>query len=157
MSSYSLDPDQGPAPGNPAWEPEIPGWARIGLVAMAATLIALLVVAARLEPDPRGFGTHEQLGLYPCTTMYFWGIRCPACGMTTAWTRLLHGDVWGALRANLGGVLLAGVALAAIPWALGSAARGRWAGVGPGDWSVAGGLATVVGITLIEWAWKLAR
>ena len=41
-------------------------WPRVLLAAWAVMLVAVLAVARRLEPDPRGFGTHEQLGLSPC-------------------------------------------------------------------------------------------
>ena len=40
------------------------GWPiRCSFLVAAACLVGLLVVARKLEPDPRGFGTHTQLGL----------------------------------------------------------------------------------------------
>lgn len=158
MASYPSRPDQGPSAENPAGEEErIPWWVRAGLVVTAMTLGVLLVTAARLEPDPRGHGTHEQLGLLPCWAITLWKIRCPACGMTTAWARALHGDAIGALRANLGGVLLLLASVATIPWALWSAVAGRWAaGVRPGDWLIAAVLVSIVAITIAEWIWRLA-
>ena len=43
------------------------GWPiRCLLLVAAAGLVGLLVLARKLEPDPRGFGTHTQLGLRPC-------------------------------------------------------------------------------------------
>jgi len=68
--------------------------------------LTLLVTARNLEPDPRGFGTHEQLGLTPCTFHELTGHVCPLCGGTTAWTQLLRGELIKATNANLGGMLL---------------------------------------------------
>lgn len=131
-----------------------PLW-RAGLVALALVSGTLLLAAARLDADPRGFGTHEQLGLYPCSIMTLCGFRCPACGMTTAWTLLLHGDLLGSARANFGGLLLGIAAIVTVPWALWSAATGKWLALRPGDWTLALGLAAIVAITLAEWAWRL--
>lgn len=89
-------------------------------------LLGLLIVASRLEPDPRGFGTHEQLGLAPCSFYRWTGWLCPTCGATTAWACLLNGDWAAALRANLAGTLLCGLAIAAVPWLLLSGCLGRW-------------------------------
>ena len=50
------EPDLGRLPGSTRW----------GLVALAVMLAAVYAVAARLEPDPKGYGTHTQLGLPPC-------------------------------------------------------------------------------------------
>src|SRR5687768_15883893 len=49
-----------------------------------AAMWSLLVVASMLQPDSRGMGTHEQLGMPPCTFLFLTGIRCPSCGMTTS-------------------------------------------------------------------------
>ena len=38
-------------------------------------LLGLVVLARRLEPDPRGFGTHTQLGLRPCSFLRATGRR----------------------------------------------------------------------------------
>jgi len=44
-----------------------------------------------LEPDPRGYGTHEQLGLPPCRAMSIVHVPCPVCGVTTAISLAAHG------------------------------------------------------------------
>ena len=82
-----------------------------------------------LVPDPRGLGTHQQLGLPPCTFRVLFGRPCPACGMTTAWANVLRGRLPPALRANVTGTLLCGLDLAAVGW-LGfrSCAVDGWAG-----------------------------
>jgi hypothetical protein len=96
----------------------------VGLLGLA--ILGLLVVASRLEPDPRGFGTHEQLGLTPCSFFRWTDRLCPTCGATTAWAHLLNGNWTAALRSNLAATLAAGLALVATPWLLVSAILGRW-------------------------------
>ena len=51
-----------------------------------------LALGLSLESDPRGFGTHEQLGLPPCQVREWLGVSCPTCGVTTAALLLLHGQ-----------------------------------------------------------------
>ena len=60
-------------------------WMVVG-VAVAAVVV-IVVLAFFLRADPRGFGTHEQLGLQPCMPMELWGFPCPGCGVTTCWLR----------------------------------------------------------------------
>jgi hypothetical protein len=107
---------------------------RLGIVAVAMGLIALFAVAAWLNPYgpgglPRGMGTHTQLGLPECNFLRLTGLPCPSCGMTTSFALLMHGDLVASLHANAVGTLLAIFLLAAIPWSLVGAVRGRWLGV----------------------------
>ncbi|RMG09330.1 MAG: DUF2752 domain-containing protein [Planctomycetota bacterium] len=43
-----------------------------------------------LEPDRRGVGTHEQLGLPPCGFFDLAGGPCPSCGFTTTFAYAAH-------------------------------------------------------------------
>jgi hypothetical protein len=114
--------------------------------------LVLLAVAARLEPDANGYGTHQQLGLPPCTFVTLFGGRCPSCGMTTSWCHLIRGQLVAAARANVGGTLLGLLCLMAAPWALLSAWLGRLVGPLPGERLTIGtGLALVM-ITVVDWA-----
>lgn len=124
---------------------------RLGLVVLSLALSTMLVVAVALRPDPRGHGTHEQLGLPPCTFVAFFGGRCPSCGMTTSWAHLVRGNLRGALEANVGGALLAALAVAAVPWLVATAVRGRWLGFEPGERAALIVLAVIVLVTLIDW------
>jgi hypothetical protein len=117
--------------------------------------VALLVTTRSLTPDERGHGTHERLGLPPCTFYLIFHRPCPACGMTTSWAWLLRGEVGRALAANAGGTLLALLSLVSAPWLLASAVRGRWLGGPPGDWTVAGIATFVAVVTAGQWLWKL--
>jgi len=101
------------------------------LLVLAMVVLSLLMVAWRLKPDRRGFGTHEQLGLPPCATRRLFGIRCPSCGMTTSWVYLVHGHVRHAAASNMGGTLLGVMAILGLPWLLLSAATGHWIWVCP--------------------------
>lgn len=78
-------------------------------------VLALLVTAGNLQPARSGLGTHQQLGLPPCSSIVLFGVRCPSCGMTTSWAHFLRGQLVQALAANAGGVVLALIALAYIP------------------------------------------
>jgi len=80
-------------------------WVILGLA--VATFLGLLVLALLLRPDERGFGTHEQLGLQPCMPMELWNIPCPGCGVTTSVSMAVHGDVWGSIRNQPFGFLVA--------------------------------------------------
>ena len=128
---------------------------RIGLAALSAALAGLLIVARTLTPDERGHGSHEQLGLPPCTFHLIFQRPCPACGMTTAWAWLLRGNVERALAANAGGALLAMLSLAAVPWLLAAAVRGRWLGGAWGDWTLAAVALAVSLVTAGQWLWRI--
>lgn len=130
--------------------------ARWSCAAAALAAASMLAVAAWLTPEPRGLGTHEQLGLPPCGFIEAWQMRCPSCGMTTAWAHAVRGQMVQALAANVGGTLLAWVAMAAVPWALAAACTGRWLLI-PGRWSwLLAGSAVVLAITLADWLFRLA-
>ena len=79
---------------------------------LAGLPLVLLMIAGQLEPSPIGMGTHQQLGLPPCTMRVLAGMRCPGCGMTTSWSYLMHGQWRESLAANLGGFMLAFYSLA---------------------------------------------
>lgn len=95
-------------------------------MALGVAALIGLVIARSVEPDPRGFGTHEQLGFSPCFFQRWTGYPCPTCGATTAWSHALRGNVGRALMANSGGVISCLAALVGAPWLLLSAVLGRW-------------------------------
>jgi hypothetical protein len=95
------------------------------LLGTALFLVVGFGVALLLNPDPRGFGTHQQLGLPPCTFRFLFGRHCPGCGMTTSFAYFVRGQFVEAVRANAAGTVLAAVCVLLIPWCLWSAFRGR--------------------------------
>lgn len=118
---------------------------------LALGIAASLVVVRTLEPDRSGHGTHQQLGLPPCTFVVLFGRRCPTCGGTTAWANLVRGRVADAFSANAGGALLGLIAIAAVPWLLLSSWRGRWLVGKPGSTAVAWTVMAVFAVMLIDW------
>jgi hypothetical protein len=139
--------------------PPAPRWRwtdRLVMACAGSVLVALLATAAWLTPSPKGLGTHQQLGLPPCTVVAWYGIRCPSCGMTTSWAWLLRGQVLAALRANAGGTLLAAAAVVCGPWLLVSGLRGRWLFGRPHEgWILGFGLVIVV-VTITQWTLRLS-
>lgn len=129
---------------------------RLAVTGAGGLLLVLLAIAVWLPPSQSGLGTHRQLGLPPCTLLDWYGFRCPSCGMTTAWSRLVRGQIVPALRANAGGALLAVAAIVGGPWLLGSGIRGRWIGGLPRDsWTIAVAVLILV-TTLTQWIVRLS-
>lgn len=133
----------------------LPWYARLPLGLGGCLFLGLLATAACLEPASKGYGTHTQLpGLRECTfqTLTNGKWRCPSCGMTTSWAHLMRGNVAGAVRANIGGTLLAVLAAVSGPWMLVSGLRGRWFLGCPNEIVVASLGVGVVFVTLIDWS-----
>ena len=118
-------------------------------------MLVPLAAALLLEPARRGWGTHQRLGLPPCTFVVMLGHRCPVCGMTTSWAHLVRGELTDALRANVGGTLCGVITLITALWLLASAARRRWLGWVPNG-TVAAIVAGTIGVvTLMDWGVRL--
>ena len=81
---------------------------RVLALVTALILLTPLVIASRLTPDPRGLGTHEQLGgLTQCPFLVSTGHPCATCGMTTAFAHAAHGNLRASFLAQPFGLLLA--------------------------------------------------
>ncbi len=133
---------------------KLPTWVRALLLLSGCGAIALLLTAASLTPDERGIGTHQQLGLGPCTVRQLWGIRCPACGMTTSWSQVTKGQLFAGLQANVSGVLLAFAAGVYGMWSVASGIRGHWL-VALADWQLLIIVLGLLGFTFTEWLIRL--
>ncbi len=126
------------------------------LALLAAVLpISLLVLASRLEPNSAGLGTHQQLGLPPCSMRVMMGIRCPGCGMTTSWAHFTRGQWASSFQVNSGGFLLAIYSLAFAFVALGCCMSGNFPSLTTQRVFVVGLLA-VAAVTLVDWTIRLA-
>lgn len=95
------------------------------LAAAAAALLGFAVLATLVEPAPEGHGTHEQLGLPPCSTMELFGVPCPGCGVTTSVALATRGQIADSFLTQPFGLLLAALGVFLIPWALVGLLRGR--------------------------------
>jgi hypothetical protein len=134
---------------------ELSGQTRCLLLLLGVVLAILLEMATFLQPDPRHFGTHEQLGLPPCTFQFLFGIPCPTCGMTTSWALLVRGDILASFRVNAGGTMLGMLAIVAVPWSLLTAIRGRrFAWTPRGRW-IAWSSSGILAVVLLQWGCRL--
>ena len=144
-------------------EQDLRGWRRLTLTEritsfLLSTALVMVVLLARwLEPDPSGVGTHEQLGLAPCTFHWVLGLPCPFCGMTTAFSHLAHGHVVTAFVVQPAGALFFIGVLVAI-------AAGMACGTGGyvPAWAIAKlttptGLYIFAGMVCLAWVYNIAR
>ena len=137
-----------PAAGGPARRARLRGL----LIAMCCW--AVLVTGWCLEPRAIGHGTHEQLGMPPCSFLSTTGYPCAFCGLTTSVSAMAHGRIADAFRANAFGVVLFAVLAAATVVSMtelitarniARGLRARW------WWYV---VAAVAGV-LAGWGWKV--
>lgn len=102
------------------------GWLSRGLLMVAAVLLAgVLGLSRALTPDPRGYGTHIQLGLRPCTFAAMTGRLCPTCGMTTAYAWFMRGRIDRSWHANPAGCVFAAFSLPLVVWLLACSVRAQ--------------------------------
>lgn len=90
--------------------------ARLQAAAVAVVMLAVLAVAAWLDPDAAGHGTHTQLGMPRCGWVVAFDKPCPTCGMTTSFALAAGREPTLAFLTQPLGALLALVAAAAF-WA----------------------------------------
>jgi hypothetical protein len=133
--------------------------ARLAWAGVALACLAVLGIARYLQPDPRGFGTHQQLSIYkyPCGFVLTSGLPCPTCGMTTAFSMIMHGRPFSALKAQPAGAILCVATVGLLAFSLYVAISGRivslnWERIGPVRIMIALGLLILGG-----WAFKIAH
>lgn len=103
----------------------VAGWARWSHALLLTGVLIMFAVAWYLTPNPQGHGTHQQLGLPPCTIYHLTGRPCPSCGLTTSVSAIVHGQLRLAWRANPVGFLIVGIALGVALNSLYALLRGR--------------------------------
>lgn len=156
---YELLPDDAGGSGDRlpvARRPRMTAWVRGTLLLMAAGFAGVFAVALWLRPyapdgSPLRMATHTQLGLPECNMVAMTGKPCPACGMTSSFSLLAHGDVTASLRANWVGTLMAGYWLALIPWAVAGAVRGRLMFVRSGETLLTWSVGVILALMLARW------
>ncbi|HQX51767.1 MAG TPA: DUF2752 domain-containing protein [Planctomycetaceae bacterium] len=95
-----------------------------GLV--GAGIFVVFGIAVWLTPDPRGFGTHQQLGMPPCTFRTLTGVNCPHCGLTTSFSWFVRGQFRQSMHANPAGLILAVVSVLILVWSIVVSVRGAF-------------------------------
>jgi hypothetical protein len=146
----------GPAMSRQPWARQPLGWPiRCSFLVAAACLAGLLVVARKLEPDPRGFGTHTQLGLRNCAFLTVTGRLCPTCGMTTSFAWFYRGQLGRAWHANPAGCLYALLTIPFMAWLVWSALANEPVGFRSLSAPLAGILVTAVALGLASWLIRL--
>ncbi|MBN1854899.1 MAG: DUF2752 domain-containing protein [Pirellulales bacterium] len=133
----------------------MPTRTRFGLLVLGVGAAILLLVARFLTPSPSGNGTHQQLGLPPCTMVTLLGRPCPFCGMTTAWSWLLRGEIKRAANANAGGLLAGILAILLSVWLTMTAIKGRWWLVRPNPRMIFALSLCFSVVTLTDWIYRL--
>jgi hypothetical protein len=95
------------------------------LAVAGAALAGFMVFGLLVPPAEAGYGTHEKLGLPPCTLMAVTGVPCPGCGVTTSVAMASRGRFVDAFRNQPFGLLVAALGVISIPWAVWGHATGR--------------------------------
>lgn len=132
--------------------------ARLAWGGVVLACVAVLGVARYLEPDPRGYGTHEQLSLYryPCSFVLTTGLPCPTCGMTTAFSFMMHGHPWLAFKVQPAGAVLCVAAIVLLGFSVYVVVSGRIVSV---NWNRVGPVRLMLGFGLLilgSWGFKIA-
>ena len=117
--------------------------------------LILGTLALVLEPDPRGHGTHEQLGLPACRARDWLGVPCPGCGVTTAVVHLGQGHPLRSFVTQPFGFLVGAGAMLLFLWVLWTHHRGRDAWLilvtrVPDRW-----VRVVMMAALFGWIWRI--
>ncbi|MDZ4773604.1 MAG: DUF2752 domain-containing protein [Planctomycetota bacterium] len=129
-------------------------WLLLGFGVAAIAIVVVLAIV--VEPDARGFGTHEKLGLPACIPMERWGVPCPGCGVTTSVALAWHGQVWASIRNQPFGFVTA-IALPSYSlWAISTALRGRNLASEVSRWRMGRLGVALVAVMALSWLFKLA-
>jgi hypothetical protein len=123
---------------------------------IALVPIILLVTARRLEPNSKGLGTHQQLGLPPCSMRVMFGIRCPGCGMTTSWAHFTRGQMASSFRVNAGGFLLACFSMLLAFLAMRTGFSGQMPSLRTQQTTTFAAVG-IAAVTLLDWIMRLAN
>ena len=130
---------------------------QLTLILAGVICITLLSVAACLRPHASGYGTHQQLGLPPCSFQMWFGIPCPSCGGTTAFTHFVRGQWVSSFQSNAAACLFAGCCVVGAPWSFASAWKRRYLGVSDIVITLVVILLTLAFIATAQWVGRLAH
>jgi hypothetical protein len=123
-------------------------------VVVAACCLGVLLLAAWLNPNPQGHGTHTQLGMPACGWAAAFNHPCPTCGMTTSFAYAAHLRFWESFKTQPFAFLLA-VGTAAGFWvALHVAITGSQLGRTCARMVTPRSLWVLTGLAFAAWAYK---
>jgi hypothetical protein len=91
---------------------------RLLTVLLGTGILVVFGTALWLTPDPRGFGTHQQLRMPPCTFRLMTGVNCPHCGLTTSFSWFVRGQLYSSMKANPAGLILAIASIVILIWTI---------------------------------------
>ena len=123
----------------------------IGCICVLAGFFA----ASQVNPDPRGFGTHQQFGFPPCSFRQIFGIPCPSCGGTTSVAHFVRGQWIRSMESNVAGFCLALLGLMFLPWSLVSIYKGHLIGVSSRSHLYLSISISLSLIAVVQWVWRL--
>ena len=136
-------------------EPRLSVLARLVAAVISLLCLAVLVIATRLNPEPSGLETHLQLGLAPCSMLRTMGVPCIACGMTTSYAHLAHGQLGASLATQPAGTVFAFLTAMAV-WIGGYvAATGRPSARLIHQVPIHRAMLALVAVAIVGWAYKL--
>ena len=98
---------------------------RVAALVLGLACLAVLVVAALLEPNSAGSGSHTGLGLQRCQFLDRTGVPCLSCGYTTSFTWFVRGNLAASVYVQPMGALLAAATACTVWVCLYVAATGR--------------------------------
>ena len=76
---------------------------------ICAGAVAVLIAGLWVTPAESGHGTHQQLGVPPCSFLVTTGWPCPSCGVTTSLAAMARGRVSLAWKAQPFGIAVFGL------------------------------------------------
>jgi hypothetical protein len=122
---------------------------------LGAGIVIVLGIAVWLTPDPRGYGTHQQLGMPPCTFRTLMDVNCPHCGLTTSFSWFVRGQFQKSMQANPAGVLLAVISVLILIWSVVVSIRGAFVLFDEPGRVLLVGFGVWVLVSIVIWSFRL--
>jgi len=85
-------------------------------LALLSTSILIMVVGICLQPDARGYSTHQRIGLPACPVPQLTGYPCPTCGFTTSLAQMARGHCVAGFRSHILGAVVFLGAISFLVW-----------------------------------------
>ncbi len=139
----------------PANTSQLSMFQRLSLIFLSCFLLTGFGLAASVKPDPRGFGTHLQFGLPPCSFQIMFEVSCPSCGGTTCFAHFVRGQWLTAARLNPAVFAFAIICAITIPWSLFSSWKGQLWGIDDPSLFAVWLIVALGGFALLTWIFRI--